>query len=238
MAIMMATHGHHDGNPLPSLRQPVGRYAATGTPAGRHTGSQAHRHMGGVGCGEVSVGGFLFGIAWGSRNPCGEKFFLQLLSAHVSTGNWRREKLFKKFLSAQVVPGAPSRSRYQAKPAQKWLHGRPRAPVRTRYQPKLARIGPLGHHGAERSRRKSCSPHTFPPETGAERSRRKNLSTQVSASPGCAKKELSHTHLTSPHPASPHPAHHTLHATHHVGAQARQHEGAQARWHPGHARPS
>ena len=231
MAIMMATHGHHDGNPLPSLRQPVGRHAAMGTPAGRHTGSQAHRHMGGVGCGEVSVGGFLFGIAWGSRNPCGEKFFLQLLSAHVSTGNWRREKLFKKFLSAQVVPGAPSRSRYQAKPAQKWLHGRPRAPVRTRYQPKLARIGPLGHHGAERSRRKSCSPHTFPPETGAERSRRKNsLHTGFGFARPCQKGTLPHVpHLTSPRPTPPCPTpprttpHHTPHTM---------------CWHTGHPWPS
>ena len=134
------------------------------------------------------------------------------------------------------MPRAPSRTRYQSKPAQKWLRGRPRAPVRTRYQPKHARIGPFGHHCAERSRRKSCSPHTFPLETGAERSWRKIISTQVSASPGRAKKEPSHTFLTSHHPARPapprttpphhrpippHPTHTTPphptpHTTHHV----------------------
>ena len=142
----------------------------------RLSGTQAHRHTDRVGCGEVSVGRFLFGTVWRSRNLRGEKFFEKFLSTHVSTRNLRGEKLFKMLLSAYVVPGAPARTRYQPKLARNGHVGGLGAPVRTRYEPKPARNGLLGHHCAERRWRQSFSPHTFPPETRAERSFSKSFS--------------------------------------------------------------
>ena len=57
---MMATCGHHDGNPLPSRWQPIAIRMLTRRQARRHTGSQAHRltgsqahGRGGVRCGRV-----------------------------------------------------------------------------------------------------------------------------------------------------------------------------------------
>ena len=79
-------------------------------------GAQAHRPMGGVGCQERGRVPFWHSLA--KPKHAQREFFLQFLSAHVSTRSWRGEKFFEKLLSAHVVPRAPVRRRYEPKPAQ------------------------------------------------------------------------------------------------------------------------
>ena len=203
MAIMMATRGHHDGNPLPSGWQPPwpGALPHGGTLAHRLTGPRA-------GWGAVSVGGFLFGTAWRSRNPRGETFFLQFLSAHVSIRNLRGEIFLKSFSPhmswlerqfADVTSGNLRKMAHNGHEGGAWSASSHTLPAKT-----CAKWHLLPPWRGEKLETKLLSAHVSTRNLRREKLFKKLLATQVSASPGCAKKEPSHTHLASHHP----PLHH------------------------------
>ena len=89
VAIMMATHGHHDGHPMAITMATHGHHDGNPWPLPSgwqplwpgalplpHGGTLPHSLTGPrAGWGAGNVGGFLFATAWRSRNPRGENFF-------------------------------------------------------------------------------------------------------------------------------------------------------------------
>ena len=115
---MMATHGHHDGNPwpLPSGWQPLWP-GALPLP---HGGTLPHSLTGPrAGWGAGNVGGFLFATAWRSRNPRGEIFSTVSLHARFHQKLARREAFLKASLRVCRAQSASSQT-LPAETCAKW----------------------------------------------------------------------------------------------------------------------
>ena len=144
---------------------------------------------------------------------CAERIFLKSFSPHMS---W----LERQF--ADVTSGNLRKMAHNGHEGGAWSASSHTLPAQT-----CAKWHLLPPWRGEKLETKLLSAHVSTRNLRREKLFKKLLATQVSASPGCAKKEPSHTHLASHHPPTPPypippPAPHT---THHVGTRARGHTG-------------
>ena len=156
MAIMMATHFHHDGNPSPWGRQPIAVGMATHGQARCHvgacwlTGSPA-RGRGGVP--RVWEGSFLAQL--GEAETRVERRFFYSFSPRTFPPETSAERSFLKSFSPHMSCLERQFADVTRGNLRKMAHngheGGLGVPVCTRYQPKPARNGIFCHHCAERS---------------------------------------------------------------------------------------